>query len=157
MADLMSRYSAREKAIVFAAIIVLAGLSLHALVIEPYQNRSASLSEQVEQARTDLAWMKSMAPKLPRVQKNLTQSEFDGSLANLINESVRKQQLNNFLAQMTPRGDDEIRIRFSAIPFDLLVRFIANVNDDGLRVKDLRINSADNPGQVDSNIVLNKG
>lgn len=153
----MSRYSAREKAIVLLAIIVLAGLSLHALVIEPYQNRNTSLSEQVEQARTDLAWMKSMMPKLPAAQKNLTQSEFDGSLANLINQSVREQQLNNFLAQMTPRGDDEIRIRFSAIPFDLLVRFIANVNDDGLQVKDLRINAADNPGQVDSNIVLNKG
>lgn len=157
MADLMARYSPREKGIVLLAAIVLAGLALHALVIEPYQNRSASLSEQLDQARTDLTWMKSMLPKLPSARKNIAQSEFSGSLANLINQSVRQQQLNSYLAQMTPRGDDEIRIRFSAIPFEQLVRFIAKINDDGLEVKDLRINAADNPGQVDSNIVLNKG
>ena len=157
MADLMSRYSTREKIIVLFALIIMVGLSAHALLIEPYQNRKANLSEQLQQARSDLQWMKSMLPGLPASGTSLNRKTFTGSLANLINRIVSQRKLNNFLAQMTPRGDDEIRIRFSAMPFEQLIRFIATVNDEGLKVKDLRINGADNPGQVDSNLVLNKG
>lgn len=157
MVDLMSRYSTREKIIVLVAIIIMAGLSAHALLIEPYQNRKANLSEQLQQARIDLQWMKSMLPELPAGGALQTRNTFSGSLANLINRIVSQQKLNSFLAQITPKGDDEIRIRFSAMPFEQLIRFVAMVNDEGLKVKDLRINGADNPGQVDSNIVLNKG
>ncbi len=157
MANLMSRYSTREKMIVLLAIIIMSGLSIHALLIEPYQNRMTNLSEQLQQANGDLQWMKTMLHRLPARGENQTQKSFDGSLANLINKSVRQQKLNTFLTQMTPRGDDEIRVRFSAIPFEQLIRFVAIVNDEGLNVKDLRINAADNPGQVDSSLVLNKG
>ncbi len=157
MANLMSRYSTREKMIVLLAIIIMSGLSIHALLIEPYQNRMTNLSEQLQQANGDLQWMKTMLHRLPARGENQTQKNFDGSLANLINKSVRQQKLNTFLTQMTPRGDDEIRVRFSAIPFEQLIRFVAIVNDEGLNVKDLRINAADSPGQVDSSLVLNKG
>ena len=157
MADFMSRYSSREKAIVLLGIILMTGLSIHALLIEPYQNRMASLSEQLQQANSDFQWMKSMLPGLPENGEKSITKNFDGSLANLINISVKQQKLDTFLTQMTPRGDDEIRVRFSAIPFDQLIRFVAKINDQGLSVKDLRINAADDPGQVDSNLVLNKG
>lgn len=157
MVDLMSRYSTREKIIVLVAIVIMAGLSAHALLIEPYQNRKANLSEQLQQARIDLQWMKSMLPELPAGGILQTRNTFSGSLANLINRIVSQQKLNSFLAQITPKGDDEIRIRFSAMPFEQLIRFVATVNNEGLKVKDLRINGADKPGQVDSNIVLNKG
>ena len=132
-------------------------LSVHAFLIEPYQSRKANLSEQLQQARGDLRWMQSMLPELPAGGVVPSASTFSGSLANLINRVVSQQRLNSFLAQITPRGDDEIRIRFSAMPFEQLIRFVARLNDDGLKVKDLRINAADNPGQVDSSIVLNKG
>ena len=156
MGNFMSRYSNREKIIVFIAFVTMAALAVHALLIEPYQNRKANLREQLEQARIDLRWMKSMLPELPAGGTLQVQNTFDGSLANLINRVVSQQKLNSFLAQIAPRGDDEIRVRFSAMPFEELIRFVARLNDDGLKVKDLRINAADNPGQVDSSIVLNK-
>lgn len=157
MANLMSRYSTREKIIVLVAVVIMSGLSIHALLIEPYQTRKSYLSEQLQQAGSDLRWMKSMLPELPASGTLQTQTAISGSLANLINRIVSQQKLNTFLTQITPKGDDEIRIRFSAMPFEQLIRFVATVNDDGLKVKDLRINAADNPGQVDSSIVLNTG
>lgn len=157
MAELMSRYSNREKLIVFLALIVLGGVALHALLIEPYQNHVSALEEQLTQADSDLKWMKSMVHQIPVKSGATSRSSFDGTLANLINQLVRQQRLNSNLAQMTPRGDDEIRVRFSAVPFEKLIRFVATINDQGLMVKDLRINAADNPGLVDSNLVLNKG
>lgn len=157
MAELMSRFSSREKFIVVLAIIVISGLAVDALLIEPYQNRLTTLDEQIQQADSDLSWMNSMLHRIPASGGSNSQDSFNGSLANLINQLVGRQQLNNYLAQMTPRGDDEIRVRFSSVPFEKLIIFVATINDQGLTVKDLRINVADSPGQVDSNLVLNKG
>ncbi len=157
MAELMARYTARERLIVLVALLVAFGLGIHALVIEPYQKRVSSLSEMIGQSKTDLQWMRSMVHKIPAGTTNIAQQSFSGSLANLINQAVKQQNLSAFLAQMTPKGEDEIRVRFSAVPFELLIRFIAKMNDTGLNVKDLRINAGDNPAQVDSNLIFNKG
>lgn len=157
MAELLARYSARERFIVLIALLVMFILATHAFVIEPYQNRIVSLGEEIEQSKSDLQWMASMVHRIPTNVSNVSQQSFSGSLANLIDQAVKQQNLNSFLAQMTPKGEEEIRVRFSAVPFDQLIRFIAKMSDQGLRVKDLRINASDNPAQVDSNLVLNKG
>ncbi len=157
MAELMARYSVREKVIVLIGLLVMLALGTHALVIEPHQKRLASLGEEIEQSKSDLQWMKSMVHSIPSSTASIPQQSFSGSLANLINQAVKQQNLNSFLAQMTPKGEEEIRVRFSAVPFELLIRFIAKMNDLGLNVKDLRISASDNPAQVDSNLVFNKG
>ncbi len=157
MAELMARYSVREKVIVLIGLLVMLALGTHALVIEPHQKRLASLGEEIEQSKSDLQWMKLMVHSIPSSTASIPQQSFSGSLANLINQAVKQQNLNSFLAQMTPKGEEEIRVRFSAVPFELLIRFIAKMNDLGLNVKDLRISASDNPAQVDSNLVFNKG
>ncbi len=157
MAELLARYSVREKIIVLAGIVVMAVLGIHALVIEPYQKRVESVEEALIQGRDDLQWMSSAVQGLGSNGKGQQSQAFNGTLANLINQTVKMQQLNSYLAQMTPRGEDEIRVRFSAIPFDRFIMFVAKLNDQGLNVKDLRINAGDNPAQVDSSLVLNKG
>ncbi len=157
MAELMARYSARERLIVVIALFIMLALGIHALVIEPYQKRFTSLNEAIEQSKNDLQWMASVVHRIPKRTAGIAQQSFNGSLANLINQAVKRQNLNSYLAQMTPKGEEEIRVRFSAVPFELLIRFIAKMNDLGLNVKDLRINASDNPAQVDSNLVFNKG
>lgn len=153
----MARYSPRERFILLLGILVISALGVHALVIEPYQNHLVDLSEEIEQSRSDLQWMTSMVHRIPVSGNSQSQQSFSGSLANLIDRAVKQQKLGSFLAQMTPKGEEEIRVRFSAVPFEQLVRFIATMNDQGLSVKDLRVNAGDNPAQVDSNLVLNKG
>ena len=55
---------------------------------------------------------------------------------------------------MSPVGNDEIRLRYSAVEFNRLIQFIAQVNARGLEVRDLRISAVDSPGAVDSSLVL---
>ena len=57
---------------------------------------------------------------------------------------------------MRPNGEDEIRVRFTEIPFNKLTGFVAQMNNQGLTVKDFKINAGDNPEQVDSNLLLEK-
>ena len=156
MEDFLARLSTREKTIVVVSALLLAGLALHALVIEPYQQKQSSLVEQLEQGMIDLKWMQSVVQRLPASRLSVTAADFEGSLANLIDQEVRSLGLEDALAQMTPTGEDEIRVRFTGIAFNRLLNFIAQVNSQGLRVRDLRINSTDKRADVDSSLVLEK-
>jgi len=156
MNDFLAKFSSREKTIVTLAAFSLLGLLVHALIIEPYNQRQLELNEALEQGNIDLLWIKSAVARLPLSSSGSQAQKFDGSLANLIDNEVRGQGLNSFLAQMTPVNDDEIRIRYQSINFNRLLNFIAQVNSQGLRVKDLRINASDKPSDVDCSLVLEK-
>lgn len=157
MVEFMSRYSTRERLIVIFAVVVLLGLGIHSLIIEPYQQKITSLNEDIEQGKADLKWMAAMVRQLPAAGSKSQSNSFDGTLANLINKTVTQQKLNTFLAQMTPKGENEIRVRFKAVPFQDLMVFVSKMKDQGLNVRDLRVNAGDNPAQVDSSLVLDKG
>jgi type II secretory pathway component PulM len=132
------------------------GLLIHALIIEPFTQKQLALNDAYEQGITDLKWMQTAIVQLPR-GNNLSQAiEFEGSLANLIDKEVRSLDLNSFLTQMAPINDDEIRVRYKDIDFNRLLSFIAVVNSQGLKVKDLRINATDKSANVDCSLVLEK-
>ena len=156
MKDLLSKFSSREKTILMLAAIFLVGLLIHALIIEPFNQKQLELNEALEQGNIDLKWMQTAIAQLPRNNILIQAIKFEGSLANLIDKEVRSQNLSTFLTQMTPVSDDEIRIRYKDINFNRLLNFIAQVNSQGLSVKDLRINATDKPGDVDCSLVLEK-
>ncbi len=156
MKDSLSKLNPREKIILLLAAFALLGLLIHALIIEPFNQKKLELNEALEQGNIDLKWMQTAIVQLP-LNDNLNQVvKFEGSLANLIDKEVRSQNLSAFLTQMTPISDEEIRVRYKDINFNRLLSFIAQVNNQGLRVKDLRINATDKPGEVDCSLVLKK-
>ena len=154
MLKLLEQYSTREKAIVAVALLVALGVGLHAFAIEPYLQRKAELSDAIEQARADLDWMRSAVTRLPAGGVAQVDAEITGTLANFVDQAVRRQGLSGQLSQMSPVGADEIRMRYSSVDFNRLIDFIARVNESGLEIKDIRITAVDNPGLVDSSIVL---
>jgi len=154
--DYIARLSPRERTIFGLSGLALLGLLIHALVLEPYFQKQSSLIDQLDQAIIDLRWMESEVHRLPVAAISGEAIKFEGSLANLIDKEVRSQKLDSKLAQMTPVGTDEIRVRFAGIPFDKLLNFIARINNQGLSVKDLRINASDKRADVDASLVLNK-
>ena len=156
MKDFIARLSPRERSIFGLSGLALLGLLIHALVLEPYYQKQSSLNDKFDQAIIDLKWMESEVHRLPVAAMSGEAIKFEGSLANLIDKEVRSQKLDANLAQMTPVGTDEIRVRFAGIAFDKLLNFIARINNQGLSVKDLRINASDKRADVDASLVLNK-
>lgn len=154
MLKLLERYTLREKVIVGVGLLVLIVLGIHAFVIEPYQERVATVREAIAQQRADLAWMRSAVAGLPTEGAVASTAQISGTLANFINQAVQRLGLSGQLSQISPIGNDEIRMRYSAVDFNRLVSFIAQVNSSGLDIKDIRISAADNPGIVDSSLVL---
>ena len=154
MSEWLARYSPREKIIVGLALLVMVVIGVDSLVLEPYQLRVDELQSELEQQRADLEWMRSAVARLPAAGAAAATVQIDGTLANFIDQAVRRQGLSGQLTQMSPVGNDEIRMRYSAVDFNRLVGFIAQVNASGLDVKDIRISPGDVPGIVDSNVVL---
>ena len=154
MLELIARLTPRERAVVAAALLVALAIGVHALVIEPYQQRIADLNDAIEQNRDDLAWMRSAVVSLPVGGAAEDTARISGTLANFINQAVSRQGLTQQLSQMSPIGEDEIRMRYNGVDFNRLVGFIAQVNSSGLEIKDLRISAADTPGIVDSSLIL---
>jgi len=156
MFDFLAQYSLREKAIVAVGLVVVIILGVHSFVIEPYQQRLVFLQETIEQQNADLVWMKSTVARLPAAGavNSVSNESISGTLANFIDQVVRRQGLSKQLSQISPIGNDEIRMRYVSVDFNRLVGFIAQVNTSGLEIKDIRILPADIPGIVDSNIVL---
>ena len=136
------------------ALLVVIFIGANALIVEPYLARVADLRDEIEQQRADLDWMKSAVAGLPAAAASSSPAEIDGTLASFVDQVVRRQRLSGQLTQMSPVGSDEIRMRYSAVDFNRLISFIAQVNASGLDVKDIRISPGDNPGIVDSNVVL---
>jgi len=156
MASFLAQYSSREKSIVVIALLVVIVLAFHAMIIEPYQQRLAQLHDSLDQHSADLDWMRSVVPRLPASDSAINVQEINGTLANFIDQAVRRQGLSNQLSQMSPVGNDEIRMRYSAVDFNRLISFIAYINSSGLEVRDIRISSADDPGVVDSSLVFTR-
>ena len=157
MIEKFSSYSTREKLIFGGAAIALLAVAIHALLIEPYSQRLSTIADELEQGRTDLSWMQSVVSQLPVGNISASSAVFDGSLANLMDSEMQELELKPFLSQMSPVSEDEIRIRYSAISFNRLIEFIARVSQQGLVIKDLKINVASNPGEVDCSLVLVTG
>ncbi len=154
MSEFLTRYSLREKLIVLVAMVIVVVIGVHALVIEPYLMRVATLHDEIEQQRTDLVWMKSAVARMPTGVTASSTATISGTLANFIDQAVRRQGLSEQLSQMSPIGVDEIRMRYKAVDFNRLIGFIAEVNGNGLEVQDMRILASETPGVVDSHIVL---
>ena len=154
MPEWLARYSLRERLIVGVALLVVLALGLHAFVIEPYQLRMSELRDALAQQREDLKWTRSVIARMPQDGGAGGAAQFNGTLANFVDQAVRRQGLTGQLSQMSPVGSDEIRMRYSAVEFNRLVSFIAVVSASGLEIKDIRISAVDNPGVVDSSIVL---
>lgn len=148
------KYSARERLVVVTALLVGLLLAGHAFIIEPYQLRVDELRSKVEQKSSDLLWMQSVVPRLSKSGLVESVEKIDGSLANYIDQRVRKLGLSGKLSQMTPVGNDEIRMRYSAVDFNRMIDFVAQMNASGLEITDIRISNIDKPGTVDSSIVV---
>jgi len=154
MLEYFHRFTPRERAIIVAALLVAFAVGLHALVIEPYLQRVAELEDAIEQQRADYDWMRTSVAGMPSGEINSSVVQIEGTLANFINQAVSRQGLSSQLSQMSPIGNDEVRMRYDAVDFNRLVEFIAQVSASGLEIKDLRISAADSPGVVDSSLIF---
>ena len=98
--------------------------------------------------------MRNAVANIPAETRGGTAEPITGTLASYVDRVVKQQGLTEQLSQMSPAGADELRMRYSAVDFNRLVSFIAEVNARGLQIRDIRVSASDVPGVVDCSLVL---
>jgi general secretion pathway protein M len=157
-----SRYiklAPRERVIVVVGSIVVALTVIYLGIIEPvataHANRisalasSRALATQLEVAAAAVA---SAGPKSGAVQAGRGMS-----LLAAIDQSTRGGSLGKPPASMQPEGDHEVKVRFEEVPFDGLVRWLAQLQTQyGVSVQQLDVESQSGAGLVNVRLSLDR-
>lgn len=115
------------------------------------QSAAAAAERRIEAKRADLAWMQAVAPRLQAMPAGRT----DEPLPLLVDRTARDSGLGGSLSGVEPAAAGGLRVRFEAAPFDVIVVWLARVQQErGLVVESASIDSGESAGLVNANIVL---
>jgi type II secretory pathway component PulM len=153
---ILERFNRREILILMVGTVVMTGLACDAFIIEPYNDRYTRAAEELSQTKSDLGWVAESVKQISRSTIVREADSFTGSLANKLNKIVQSRGLKPNLAQMTPVGDTEVRIRFSKIEFSQFLGLIAACRDSNINIVDFRIDVTAQNSIVDASIVLTR-
>ncbi|MGC8517341.1 MAG: type II secretion system protein GspM [Steroidobacteraceae bacterium] len=150
----LSRLSRRERRILLFGAIIAAGLFVLAVVL-PLERSVAALHRSVAHRRSELAWMRRVAPELAAAGPPGANGTLP--LIVLIDQSARRAGLSAALTGSAPEGPDILQVRLQRAPFDTLIAWLARLEQrDGVVVRAARIQAAKGAGLVDAALTLKR-
>lgn len=124
------------------------------VVALPLDRSVARLNHTVARKQTDLAWMRSVAPRLAAAGPAASASTNE-PLIVLVNESARQTGLA--LSGTGPSGNGGLNVQMRGVPFDSLIGWLARLQQQyGVQVQSASISRSGAPGLVDASFVLGK-
>jgi general secretion pathway protein M len=131
-----------------AAVLLVFGVLL------PLDHSVARAHERLERKQADLAWMRSVAPRLAGVGPIVAPAS-QRSLIVVVDNAAREAGLGTALTSSEPSGQGGLRVRLDNAQFDTLVGWIARLSEQhGIRVESATVDAAGPPGVVNAGIVL---
>lgn len=150
--------SARERSLVYLAAGLLAVAVAYFAVVLPLVNAAAQRAARIEQKTLDLAWMRGVAPQVLAAAAAGAGAAGGESLVVLVDRSGREAGLGNAIRDQSPSGEHGLRLRLEAASFDVLVAWLASLQQQhGVRVEAATIDAAGSPGLVNASLTLVHG
>jgi len=158
------RQTPRDQLIVvvvgFLALISL----LYALVWNPLNTRTSTAKRAIASKQEDLAYIESAIPLLSN-QSGTTDAGVDPELQQLeayqlVNALVNRQKLQQLPDRIEPAGSDRkgARVQFSAVPFDELVKVLAEIELYGYDITSMTVTRQPKaPGAVSARFNVEPG
>ena len=143
----------RDRRVVLIGSVALAVLILVGGILLPLQSAVSAAEKRTESRREDLAWMHQNAPEV--ASAGTTQFNDTGEAPVVVVDRVgRESGLGTALrgTQPSPTG---VRVQLEAAPFDILVTWIATLDQRyGLSIDSISVDRAARPGVVNANITF---
>jgi general secretion pathway protein M len=150
--------SARERNLVYLAAGLLAVAALYFALVLPLSTAAAKRAARVEQKATDLAWMRQVAPQAMAAAASGAGASGSESLVVLVDRTGREAGLGSAIRDQSPSGEHGLRLRLEAASFDVLVAWLASLQQQhGVRVEAATIDAAGAPGLVNASLTLVHG
>jgi len=148
-----SRLSEREQRIVGLGGVIALVLLIVAILL-PLQRSVSGGAQRIEQKRSDLAWLQSVAPQLVAL-RTVTPAPLRESLVVLVDRTARDAGLGKTLVGSQPGGNGTLTVRFEQAPFDQLVSWLSDLAERyGVHAQSADIDAAKDVGTVNATLEL---
>jgi general secretion pathway protein M len=148
----------RERNLVYAAAALLGIAVVYFAVVLPVTSAARHREARIVQKTSDLAWMQQVAPQVMAAAAAGGGVASDESLVVLVDRTARESGIGSSIRDQTPAGQNGLQLRLEGAPFDLLMAWLANLQQQhGVRVDGAIIGAANAPGLVNANLTLAHG
>ena len=150
MQDWFSNLQERERRMVLIGAAAVSVMILW-LVVGPLYGNLSKLETQVERQATDLDAMREIAARTGIVHGTLDES--GGSIVLKMQTSAARQNLQ--IDNYQPTGNTSVNASLNDASFNAVIRWLAALdNQYGISVQNASIRRGNEPGTVDSQLVL---
>jgi len=148
----------RERNLVYLAASLLLVALVYLLVVLPVTSAASRRAARIEQKTADLAWMREVTPQVMAAAAAGGGAASGESLVVLVDRTGREAGLGNAIRDQSPSGEHGLRLRLEAASFDVLVTWLASLQQQhGVRVDAATIDAAGAPGLVNASLTLTHG
>ncbi len=138
----------RERRLLMLAALALVIFGWVAGVIRPGMQRLRGLETTVAAQREQLREMKQAAGELASLRDGVANAIPSGESPLLITQQLtRDMELEPFVTQAQSQGEAGAQVSFKALPYESLLRWLAQVSQRGLRVRSLTLVPVGEAGQ----------
>jgi general secretion pathway protein M len=148
----------RERNLVYVAAALVGIAIVYFAVVLPTTSAARHREARIAQKTTDLAWMRQVAPQVMAAAAAGTGMASDESLVVLVDRTARESGIGASIRDQSPAGQSGLQLRLEGAPFDLLVAWLASLQQQyGVRVDAAMIGAASAPGLVNASLTLAHG
>lgn len=145
----------RERRLLMLAMLALVIFGWVVGVIRPGMQRLRGLETTVAAQREQLREMKQAAGELATLRSVAANAIPSGESPLLITQQLtRDMELEAFVGQAQSQGEAGVQISFRALPYESLLRWLAQVSQRGLRVRSLTLVPVGADGQCQVHVTL---
>jgi type II secretory pathway component PulM len=151
--------SARERSLVYVGASLLGVAIIYLAVVLPLTSAAAKRAARIEQKAADVAWMRQVAPQvMAATAASGGTASSEESLVVLVDRTGRQAGLGSAIRDQSPSGEHGLRLRLEAASFDVLVTWLAVLQQQyGVTVDAATIDAGGAPGLVNASLTLVHG
>ena len=151
----------RERWIVSAGALIVLVTLLYLLVWEPIVDAHRQRVQSLESARLVAIRLEQAAAQVQRAgggQRGAAAAGRGLSLMAAVDQASKQGTLGKSPTRIQPEGDREVRVWFEDVSFDVLVRWLAELQTRyGVGVQTLDVEPQSTPGKVNARMSLVRG
>jgi general secretion pathway protein M len=145
--------SERERRMVTWGGVAAAVLLFLGAIVLPLYAAASRVERRVEQKQQDLEWMRGVAGEL-QAAGPAGAAGSGRSLIVIVDQSARTAGLSSALTGTQPSGTGGVRVRLEGASFDTVVAWLANLEQQGLRIESATIDRGAQSGIVNASVIL---
>lgn len=143
----------KEQLYLVVAAVFIVGYLYFQLIWSPLKGATQRVQQQNQVSSESLHNMQRMASEYKALQKSGAQANAQSdNLPSLIDTTVASNGLRMDRFQPSARGD--VQVRFESASFNKLINWLADVEANGVTVKELSFSASDTPGIVSLSVRL---